>query len=53
MENKLALVAIMVVFQAIFLGLIHNKVSKLENSAKELKVEICKVTPNYEKCRSI
>lgn len=53
MENKLALVAIMVVFQAIFLGLIHNKVSKLENSAKELKVEMCQLVPDNEKCRGI
>ncbi|WGG14402.1 hypothetical protein [Salmonella phage phC17] len=53
MENKLALVAIMVVFQAIFLGLIHNKVSKLENSAKELGVEMCKLVPDNEKCRGI
>lgn len=53
MESKLALVAIMVVFQAIFLGLIHNKVSKLENSAKELEVEMCKLVPDNEKCRGI
>lgn len=53
MESKLALVAIMVVFQAVFLGLIHNKVSKLENSAKELKVEMCKLVPDNEKCKGI
>ncbi|AYN56091.1 hypothetical protein STG2_127 [Salmonella phage STG2] len=52
MEAKLNILVVVLAFQAMVLGFIHGKVSHLEDSVKELKVEMCKTVSDNEKCRS-
>lgn len=53
MEAKIAILVVVLAFQAMVLGFIHGKVSRLEDSVKELKIEMCKTIPDSDKCRSV